>query len=176
MNIKTIGCVGVASVALALLAPSLSAAETARSSAEAAVNSGNVVHRVSHALAADTTYTAPGSLSGNKWAVKSVVEDSEVIWAESNKPSTGFKWSEASESVNVEQAGSRWGRRNVAEQAGSRWGRRDFSEQAGSRWGRRNVAEQAGSRWGRRNVAEQAGSRWGRRNVAEQAGSRWGRR
>lgn len=94
MDIKTIGCVGVASVTLALLAPSLSAAETAQSSVEAAVNAGNVVHRVSHALAADATYAVPAS-SGNRWAVKSVVDNSEVIWAESNERQAGFKWGES---------------------------------------------------------------------------------
>ena len=150
MNIKTIGCVGVASVTLALLAPSLSAADAVPSRSATALESGSVVHRVSHALAADSVYAAPVSTSGNKWAGKSVADDSEVIWAESNKARSGYNRDEANNAVTVEQAGSRWGRRNVTEQAGSRWGRRNVTEQAGSRWGRRNVTEQAGSRWGRR--------------------------
>jgi hypothetical protein len=180
MNIKTIGYAGFASMALALLAPSINAADTV----QATDKSGSLVHRVSHALAAEARYTAPVSSSGNKWAVKPLSNDSKAIWAESGKAQTGYKWGESNGSVDrsqpisntSEQAGNRWGRRNVTEQAGNRWGRRNVTEQAGNRWGRRNVTEQAGNRWGRRNVTEQAGNRWGRRNVTEQAGNRWGRR
>ena len=167
MNIKTIGYVGAASVALALLAPSLSVADTV----QATDHSGNLVHRVSHALAADARYTAPVSYSGNKWAEKAVSNDSKVIWADSDEPNSGYKWGKSNDSVNLNQTVD-----NTAEQAGNRWGRRDVSEQAGNRWGRRDVSEQAGNRWGRRDVSEQAGNRWGRRDVSEQAGNRWGRR
>jgi hypothetical protein len=180
MNIKTIGYVGAASVALALLAPSLSVADTV----QATDHSGNLVHRVSHALAADARYTAPVSSSGNKWAEKPVSNDSKVIWADSDEPQSGYKWGQSNGSVNLdqavenvsEQAGNRWRRRDVSEQAGNRWRRRDVTEQTGNRWRRRDVSEQTGNRWRRRDVSEQTGNRWRRRDVSEQTGNRWRRR
>ena len=180
MNLKTIGYVGLASMALALLAPSVSAADTA----QATDNSGNLVHRVSHALAADARYTAPVSSSGNKWSEKALSNDSKVIWAESDKAQSGYKWGKSNSSVNLdqavdnvsEQAGNRWRRRDVSEQAGNRWRRRDVSEQTGNRWRRRDVSEQTGNRWRRRDVSEQTGNRWRRRDVSEQTGNRWRRR
>ncbi|MDE0930047.1 MAG: hypothetical protein OSA77_05120, partial [Halioglobus sp.] len=124
MSIKTMGYVGLASMALALLAPSLSAADTA----QATDSSGNLVHRVSHALAADARYTAPVS-SGNKWSEKALANDSNVIWAESDKAQSGYKWGQLNSPVNLDQAVD-----NVSEQAGNRWRRRDVSEQTGNRW------------------------------------------
>ena len=128
MSIKTIGYVGFASMALALLAPSVSAADTALETN----NSGSLVHRVSHALAADVSYTAPVTSSGNKWATKPLSNESKVIWAESDKVQTGDKWGTSSGSLHHNQTMN-----NVSEQAGNRWGRRNVAEQAGNRWGRR---------------------------------------
>jgi hypothetical protein len=117
-TIKMIGYAGIASAALALLVPTMSITESAQAR-NTIEESSSVVHRVSHALAADTQYTA--EQTGNPWGRTNVSE----------------------------QAGNRWGRTNVSEQAGNRWGRTNVSEQAGNRWGRTNVSEQAGNRWGR---------------------------
>ncbi len=166
-TLKRASYAGAATLALALLAPSTALADSSAGQSATAKNSGNTVHRVSHALASDQQYTGA---SGYKWGKESPRSTEKANWAgseSSQKARSGYKWGEAN---SAEQTGSRW-RRDTAEQTGSRW-RRDTAEQTGSRW-RRDTAEQTGSRW-RRDTAEQTGSRW-RRDTAEQAGSRWRR-
>ena len=149
------------------------------------------ISSVSVALASKESY---GTASGYKWGERELrPQTTSVGWASSEAGDSGYKWSmnnrpsaEPQEQVShalgnpeesfsaAQQAGYRWGIRNVADQAGYRWGIRNVADQAGYRWGIRNVADQAGYRWGIRNVADQAGYRWGIRNVADQAGYRWG--
>ena len=118
--LKVVGYAGVASFALAIAANSLILAETPQLESVSAEKSNNMVHRVSHTLAAAQQYTG-GTASGYKWGQENQSKTSEVTWDGSKDTASGYKW----------------GKSNVSEQAGSKWGRRDFAEQSGSKWGRR---------------------------------------
>jgi hypothetical protein len=133
---RMIGYMGITSFALAISANSPTVAETQADHGTVAEQSNNLVHRVSHTLAAAEQYT--GSVqSGYKWGQNVPSHgNSKAVWVDVDSVDT--------------QSGYKWGRTNHIEQTGTKWGRRNDSEQAGTKWGRRNVSEQAGTKWGRR--------------------------
>jgi hypothetical protein len=140
-TMKTLNSVVCASgIAIAMLTSSVAIAESAEQ--EAAVNksnSGTQVHRVSHALAASSTYQA----SGYKWGKESSADQnkSQSQWGQNSAKQSGNKWgssavsSDSTKPVYATTSGSRWGLNNYSDQAGSRWGLNSYSNQAGSRWG-----------------------------------------
>ncbi len=164
-TIKKMGVTGITSAALVLLAPSTSLAEGLQGQS---AESGNLVHRVSHALANTQQYTGK-VVSGNKWGSPSTSHQSRTMWADSPEPQSGYKWGQSKSGIHQSANAG------VAKQTGKRWGRGSFSEQSGKRWGRGSFSEQSGKRWGRGSFSEQSGKRWGRGSFSEQTGNRWGR-
>ena len=116
-TIKLIGYAGIASAALALLVPTMSITESAQARTTSEESSVSVVHRVSHALAVDTKYTAAVA-SGYKWGQKIKLVKSDVAWAGAEEPQSGYKWGKSSASMNLSTSSS------YAEQALNPWGRR----------------------------------------------------
>jgi hypothetical protein len=152
------GYVGITSFALAISANSPTVAETQADHSMAAEQSNNLVHRVSHTLAAAEQYT--GSVqSGYKWGQK-VQSQSRESWNDSQEPSGGYKWGKSS---TIVVDADRVTPSDYAEQTRTPWGRRDFSEQTRTPWGRRDFSEQTRTPWGRRDFSEQTRTPWGRR-------------
>ena len=142
-----------AGMAIAMLTSAVSMAGSAEQ--EAAANNSNAetqVHRVSHALAASSTYQD----SGYKWGKQNSTDQnkSQAQWGQTSAAQSGNKWgnsavsSAPTKAVYATNSGNRWGIRSFVEQTGNRWGIRSFAEQAGNRWGIRSFTEQAGNRWG----------------------------
>ncbi len=178
-TMKKVGYASIAGLALALLTPSLSMADSAFD--RSGSSEGSTVHRISHDLAMNESYTLT-SASGNRWGKEAVPTLRDSSWATEARAQGGNRWShtpsetsQASSSDFAKKSGNRWRRSDNAEQAGNRWRRSDIAEQAGNRWRRSDIAEQAGNRWRRSDIAEQAGNRWRRSDFAEQAGNRWRR-
>ena len=153
-TLKKLSYASIGTLALTLMAPSVSLAESGQTSANTA-GSHNLVHRVSHSLADADAYTG-GTGAGYKWGKKaSQSESSNAQWAESSTRG-GYKWGNSSTSAKSDApsyAGTssyQWGSMSFAEQSGYRWGMRSFSDQAGYRWGMRSFSDQAGYRWGMR--------------------------
>ena len=184
-KIKSLSAATIGGLALAVLSHTSAADQMTQAPADG----HSVVHRVTHSIAADTSYTA--SEAGYKWSRVQHSSPAAVNNWNTGKVEgqSGYKWSQARGNVNpnmygssfaasnyAEEAGYRWGLRNFSEQSGYRWGLRNFSEQSGYRWGLRNFSEQSGYRWGLRNFSEQSGYRWGLRNFSEHSGYRWGLR
>ena len=138
-TIRSIGFASIAGAALAILSP-LSIADANQDQA----NSGNTVHRVSHALAANQKYTG-GTNSGYKWGQKSRAVESKATWSEASETRSGYKWGQSS-APSAAQPGVA----GFAEQSANRWKRRSSTEQAANRWKRRSFAEQSANRWKRR--------------------------
>ena len=89
-TIKSLSYGGIGSIALAMLIPSMSFAETGQSAAADTTDTGSRVHRVSHSLAEASAYT--GSTSGYKWGNKTPRTNSaNTQWAGSTSRS-GYKW------------------------------------------------------------------------------------
>jgi hypothetical protein len=152
-TLKLVGC----AVALAIAAPvyvSAIATEPAQARMEPTTSSSGLVHRVSHAIAAEADYTAKVTTSGYKWGGKApnISVPEQGFGSSSSQSKGGYKWARitSTNSTFVEQAANPWGRRDFSEQAANPWGRRDFSEQAANPWGRRDFSEQAANPWGRR--------------------------
>ena len=136
MKIITSLCSGGAvSIAIALLTPSISFADTNQTNASSGTSSHSLVHRVSHSLADSESYTTSGQ-SGYKWGHKAERTDSRASWAESTPTRTGYKWRDTTATGHESQA--------FAGTASYDWGVRSYAEQAGYRWGVRNFANQAG--------------------------------
>ena len=149
---KILRYAGITSLALSIVSPSTVFAEV-KSSSKSSVS---LVHRISHSLATDQTYTANGS-AGYKWGRNSTESDPGAKWAESGSARGGYKWgtSVISESKPNQQpyakaAAYHWDSMSSPEQAANKWGRRNFSEQTANKWGRRNFSEQTANKWGRR--------------------------
>ena len=164
---KSMRKMGLATIAGALVTMASSIAIADSSQPNSGETAGNLVHRVSHALATTQQYSAGETGSGYKWG-NSADTGASQAWSDLAAPTSGNKWGqnttrpENTSQPAYSQTGNRWGRGNFAEQSGNRWGRGNFAEQSGNRWGRGNFAEQSGNRWGRGNFAEQSGNRWGR--------------
>jgi hypothetical protein len=156
---KFIGYAGVASIALAISTNSPTLADTTSDHGAVMVKSGNLVHRVSHTLAAAEEYT--GNVpSGYKWGEKAQQGQSNKIWNSSEAPAGGYKWGNYHDTVlGMDQSSTP----SFSKETRNPWGRRDFSEQARNPWGRRDFSEQARNPWGRRDFSEQARNPWGRR-------------
>ncbi len=132
--IKLIGCAGVAAIALPLLISSVVVTEKAQARMVPEDAAGSLVHRVSHALAADAEYTATAIPAGYKWGQKNYASTRKESWVGSEAPiSSGYKWTKSNAAVDF----SRSVGTSFAEQTANPWGRRDFSEQAANPWGRR---------------------------------------
>ena len=165
-TLKNLSYASIGTLALTLMAPSISVAEADQASSTNGAH--NLVHRVSHSLANEDTYTASTG-AGYKWGKKASQEEpTDSQWAEA--PSRGsYKWGNSAASGNPDApayAGSasyEWGTMSFSDQAGYRWGMRSFSDQAGYRWGMRSFSDQAGYRWGMRSFSDQTGYRWGMR-------------
>jgi hypothetical protein len=142
-TIKTLGYAGVSSIAMALMAPSLSLADVSQSSKG---DAGNLVHRVTHSLAGNESYTTNGP-SGYKWGRKAEQSNSKATWAESTAGRSGYKWGDATVTEPEAQA--------FAGNSSYQWGVRSFAEQAGYRWGVNSYADQTGYRWGVNSYADQ---------------------
>ena len=178
-TMKKVGYAGIAGLALALLNPSLSMAES--SFERSGSLEGSTVHRVSHSLAGGESYTVTSMPSGNRWGKEAVTTIHDSSWATESSRQGGNRWGSNTDAKQgrterselATQTGNRWRRSDIAEQAGNRWRRSDSAEQAGNRWRRSDIAEQAGNRWRRSDIAEQAGNRWRRSDFAEQSGNRW---
>ena len=125
---KTLNSIACASgIAIAMLTSTVTMAGSAEQ--QAAVNNSNPstqVHRVSHALAASSTY----QVSGNKWGKESSADKnkSPTQWEQTSAAQSGNKWgnsavsSESTRAVYATTSGNRWGIRSFAEQTGNRWG------------------------------------------------------
>jgi hypothetical protein len=156
---RVMGYVGIASVALAISANTPTLAETQPDRGAVVEKSNNLVHRVSHTLAAAEQYTGSAP-SGYKWGQKARKNQSKENWSGSKESPSGYKWGKSSAAVvGVDRPDSS----SYAEQTRNPWGRRDYSEQARNPWGRRDYSEQARNPWGRRDYSEQARNPWGRR-------------
>jgi len=134
-TIKTLGYAGAASIAIAMMAPSMSFADAGQVANANGTSSHSLVHRVTHSLAGSESYTST-SQGGYKWGRKAEQPESNAKWAGSTSARSGYKWgdSAASEPEAQSFAGTSsydWGVQNFAEQSGYRWGLKDFSEQTG---------------------------------------------
>ena len=147
-TMRKTGLAYIAGAALVALTPSVAVADNAQQvSGEA---TGNLVHRVSHALATTQTYSAGEAKSGYKWG-QDLAEPAEKASA----------WAENREAQSV-QNGSKWGSSKSSQQTRNPWGRANAAEQSRNPWGRANTAEQTRNPWGRANAAEQSRNPWGR--------------
>ena len=153
-TLKKLSYASIGTLAIALMAPSISVAETDQTTATNGAH--NLVHRVSHSLANEDAYTASTG-AGYKWGKQaSQDESSDAQWAEAPARG-GYKWGNTPASSSSDApayAGSssyEWGTMSFSDQAGYRWGMRSFSDQAGYRWGMRSFSDQTGYRWGMRS-------------------------
>jgi len=142
--IKILGCAGIASVAMAVSVSSVMM-ETAQAKVVAG-SDGTFVHRVTHTLASDASYSA--AASGNKWAQKNV--------------SKGQETNSGSESAFLEQTRNPWSRNDFSEQSRNPWSRNDFSEQSRNPWSRNDFSEQSRNPWSRNAFFEQSRNPWSR--------------
>jgi len=144
---KLIGYAGVASIALVVSTNAPTLAETRHDSGAVVEKSGNLVHRVSHTLAAAERYT--GNVpSGYKWGEDTQrAQQSESSWQNADVPAGGYKWGNYRETALTEEQSPT---SKYAEQSRNPWGRKDFSEQARNPWGRKDFSEQARNPWGRK--------------------------
>ena len=170
-NIKTLGYAGISTIAMALMAPSMSLADMSQASKS---EGSSLVHRVSHSLAGSESYTTNGP-SGYKWGRKVEQPESKAVWAESTASRSGYKWGDSTVAEREAQAFAgtssyQWGVRSYAEQAGYRWGVSSYADQTGYRWGVSSYADQTGYRWGVSSYADQTGYRWGVSSYANQTG------
>ena len=118
-TIKTLGYASVSTIAMALMAPSMSIADVSQASQGEA---GNLVHRVSHSLAGNESYTTSGP-SGYKWGRKAEQSESKAAWTESTAARSGYKWGDSSVSEPEAQS--------FAGNSSYKWGVRSFAEQSG---------------------------------------------
>ena len=140
-TLKLLSYAGIGSIALAVLAPTLSFAETDQVSAENSTNAHSLVHRVSHSLADAGAYTS--GTSGYKWGKKTQQSNSaNTQWAQSSSRG-GYKWGSAAPTSTPES-------QSYAGEPSYQWGAMSFSDQSGNRWGMRSFSEQSGNRWGMR--------------------------
>ncbi|MFT4520506.1 MAG: hypothetical protein ACI9JM_002909, partial [Halioglobus sp.] len=130
---KTIRTIGYVGVALALTLPALSIAESQQAASASTENSGNIVSKVSHALAAEQRYTSNPAFS-YQWGQRTQSIEPQADWSVSTDASSGYRWAEDG-ALNSES-------KRVAEQSGRGWGRNSISEQAGRGWGRNSISEQ----------------------------------
>ena len=136
---KSLGIAGIGSIALAMIAPSVSFADAGQAAATNGTSSHSLVHRVTHSLADSQSYTSSGT-AGYKWGKKIEQGQSDAKWAESTSTRSGYKWGDSSQADGEAQsyAGAsayEWGTMNFAGQAGYRWGMNSFADQSGYRWG-----------------------------------------
>ncbi len=151
-TIKSLTYGGIGSIALAVLIPSMSFAETGQSAIADITDTGSRVHRVSHSLAEASAYT--GGTSGYKWGNKAPRTNSaNTQWADSSTRSS-YKWGNSASDSKAES-------RSYAGASSYQWGTMGVSGQSGYRWGVRNDSDQSGYRWGVRNDSDQTGYRWG---------------
>ena len=114
--------------------PSVAMAEVDGQSA-----SGNLVHRVSHTLAASRSYSHSAN-AGYKWA-KGVSQTQSVdAWAAGDSAQSGYKW-------NAESSADKAKGSAYASNAEYQWNSMSFSEQASYKWGQSSIAEQAANKW-----------------------------
>ena len=138
-TIKSLSYAGIGSIALAMLTPSMSFADTGQTAAANTASTGSQVHRVSHSLAGASTYT--GSTSGYKWGKSAPQSDSvSTKWADSTSRS-GYKWGNSTSDSRAES-------RSYAGASSYQWGTMGFSGQSGYRWGMNSFSDQSGYRWG----------------------------
>ena len=174
-TLKAVKAAGLASIATALLIPSISMAEVNQTGAEQ--SSQNLVHRVSHSLADAKSYTRSGN-AGYKWGKSAQTNESNSQWAENEPTRSGYKWSNSSSTPKTETqtyagtSGYQWGSMSFSEQSAYRWGLRSFADQSAYRWGLRSFADQSAYRWGLRSFADQSAYRWGLRSFADQSAYR----
>lgn len=144
-TIKTLGYAGASTIAMALMAPSISLADVSQASTG---DGSSLVHRVSHSLAGSQSYTTDGP-SGYKWGRKAEQSESKATWAEATAGRSGYKWGDASVAEPEAQAFAgnssyQWGVRGFAEQTGYKWGLNSFADQTGYKWGLNSFAKQTG--------------------------------
>ena len=177
-TIKAIKVAGLSSVAAILMTPALSLAEVTQGDVTIGTGGHSLVHRVSHSLAGDKTYTR-GTTAGYKWDQKSQRTESSAEWSENSAPRSGYKWGDSATTKPTEQsyAGTssyQWGSMSYADQSAFRWGVRSYADQSAFRWGVRSYADQSAFRWGVRSDSDQSAFRWGVRSYADQSAFRWG--
>ncbi len=144
-------------------------AETNTQEAGAAGASHALVHRVSHSLASDRTYSQSGN-AGYKWAKNTNAASDTTAWAHANASQAGYKWASAesrsaasSDQGYAAAANYQWGSMNFSEQAAYKWGLRSFSDQSAYKWGLRSFSDQTAYKWGLRSFADQSAYKWGLR-------------
>src|SRR5210317_1741360 len=87
---------GLGSIALAAMSPTLCIAETQQTAGLDGAASHSLVHRVSRSLAEADTYTSSG-MSGYKWGQKSSqVDTGATNWAGSTRTRSSYKWGDSS--------------------------------------------------------------------------------
>ncbi len=176
-TLKTIGCASFISITMSVLTPSISMAEVEHANAANGAGASNLVHRVGRSLAVTQSYTSSES-TGYKWGKQIESSTSDVRWADSRSPRSGYKWKDSSTSEPDQSyagaAAYQWRTMNHSGQAAYKWGIRNYTGQAAYKWGIRNYADQAAYKWGIRNYADQAAYKWGIRNYADQAAYKWG--
>ncbi len=154
---KTLNSIAYAgSIAIAMLSSSLAVAGTGER--EAAVANGNAssqVHRVSHALAATSSYRG-SSNAGYKWGRKHVQSEPQGQWSESVAVRGSYKWDSTSTPSNSDAT-------SYAGTSSYGWNAMSFTTQSGYKWGHRSTTDQAGYKWGHRSTTDQAGYKWGHR-------------
>ena len=144
---KTLGYAGAASIAIAMMAPSLSFADAGQVAKASGASSHSLVHRVTHSLAGSESYTST-SQGGYKWGRKAEQPESNAKWAGSTSTRSGYKWGDSAASEPAEA-------QSFAGASSYDWGVQNFAEQSGYKWGLRNLADQTGYKWGLRNSADQ---------------------
>jgi hypothetical protein len=162
---NTIKSLSYGSIALAMLIPSTSFAETGQAAVAISAATDSRVHRVSHSLAEVSAYT--GSASGYKWGNKAPeINSANTQWAKSSTRGS-YKWGNPASDSRVEL-------RSYANAPSYQWGTMGFSGQSGYRWGMNSFSDQSGYRWGMNSFSDQSGYRWGMNSFSDQSGYRWG--